>query len=747
MEASLLIRLIDQVTGPAAQVRKSLRGIRDLAGEFRRGFSDAIKQGFSVENIEQATQNAERKLAQARERLRGAIGMGLALAAPVVTMAKFEERLVDFGNTAGIFGDDLRKIEAQLRATGPAVNKSATEMLDALEYLVGKGLSPEAGLRAIRAIGMTSTATKADVLDMAASGYAVLDNLKVPAEDLQLAYDAMALAGKRGGFELKGMAQFFPGLTAKAQALGMKGVSAVAELAAALQIARKGAGSDSEAANNMQNFLSKLSSQETVKRFKELGLDVEKEFKVAEEKGVSVFEHMLTRINEVTKGNTFVLNELFGDEQVKNFLLPMMANMEEFRQIRDDAMKAAGVNEADFARVMETATAKAKALMVELDNLMSASSPLLDVFKELAGYLLTAMRAMNAFATENPELTRYLILGAAALMGMSIAARLLAFTFAGLRLGLINVAALFLKFKDGRNIAIGWRMLSGTARALGGSLRILGRGAGLVASSLVRLAGVKPSWELVRWLGRLAGLAGGVGALKTAVGGLPKAAGNARPPSTAPGGATAGRGGGMGVGGWLSLAIGAWGVIDKMAQVDDEIEASKKKIDEKVRQGMSREDAIAQVSAEQSKPDEALTAWFERNVGSPASWLGLDKPRPAGVDAAANRKADEDRAASLDSFIDGPTKVPPSGGFASMLSGMDKLGGVASDMETGGRAVADGGQQAGAALQDGAAAIRAAAAALSSAARANVSGTGVRGGSLGTAIQDAKAGALHGGTD
>ncbi|OKP66782.1 phage tail tape measure protein [Ensifer adhaerens] len=475
MDVSLLIRLIDQVSGPAQKVRNAVRSIGQAAGEMKRGFAQAIREGFSIDNIEASTSKAEAALSRARGRLMGAFGMALSLGAPLKALGDFEERLISFGNTAGVVGDKLKAVETKVRGLGPAVNQSAGDMLSALDILVGKGLSPEAATQALKSIGMTATAAGADINDMAGSGFAVLDNLKVPVIELQRAFDAMAQAGKSGGFELDGMAQYFPGLTASAQQLGMQGVDSVAKLSAALQIAMKGTKDQSSAANNLQNFLSKLSSPETVKNFAEMGVNVEREFKYAADNGIDVFEHMLAVIQDKTAGDPMKVNKLFGDMQVLAFLKPMLANMDEYRKIRDEALKATGVNEADYQRVMMGLNAQVKALVIEFDNLLSQGSPLLDVAKQAVGIVKNLVVGFDAFASANPELTRNIILTIAALMSLSIAGRLLAFAFAGLRLGLIPLMAFFLKFNAaGRNVALGWRLLSGSARGLAGAVHMAG---------------------------------------------------------------------------------------------------------------------------------------------------------------------------------------------------------------------------------------------------------------------------------
>ncbi|MCO5082664.1 MAG: phage tail tape measure protein [Rhizobiaceae bacterium] len=791
MEASLLIRLIDQFSAPAQTVREKMRGLTQGFREFRDGVKQSIRDGFSEANIEQATKNAEAKLNQARQRMRGAILTGLALAAPLKSIGDFEERLTAFGNTAGVFGDDLKKMEAQIRALGPDINQTATETLGALEYLVGKGLSPEQGMAALRAVGMTATAAGAEIEDTAASGFSVLDNLKVPADQLQLAFDAMAQAGKSGGFELKGMAQYFPQLTASARALGMDGVDAVAELAAALQIAMKGAGSESEAANNMQNFLSKLSSPETVKRFKDFGIDIKKEFATAEKNGVSVFEHMLKRINEATGGDQFKIGELFGDQQVLNFLKPMLQNMEEFNEIRNAALSAEGVNAADYARVMETLNAKLKGAVIEIGNLVSAGSPLLDIAKELVTQFTALLKAVNDFATANPELTRNIVYGVAALLAMNVAVRTLAWGFAAARVGAIGLSSFFLKFAaDGTNIAAGWRLLSSAGWMLSGALaavKFVAVGVGSI------LAGITaPAWALIAALiaagfalwkywdrisSFLAGFAAPFKELFSPVvqGAIDLVSGLID---------TIGRLFGISP----ENIEGFKAAIGKMFDISTHIDAAKIALNELwdwISSFFSQEQLTGEEKAAMYASGQALAqqlidgikSIFDAFIGpfreafnfavsiewpEPPAWVKWMMERAgAAADAAGGLiGAGRDQVsgwlgagegAEPPATTAGAATSAPSSGWLSNL--FNWTGSASEDLQQGGQAVADGGQAAGAALNEAAAAVRGAASAMSSAAagintavsRANRSG-GSEGG-YGQAMRNARAEALHDGTE
>ncbi|MDL2332457.1 phage tail tape measure protein [Brucella inopinata] len=93
MDVSLLIRLVDQFTGPAQKVRGALENIGSGINRFKSGASDALKSGFSIDNIEAATKNAEIKLSQARGKLLGAFGQALAIGAPVIKAAQFDQSM------------------------------------------------------------------------------------------------------------------------------------------------------------------------------------------------------------------------------------------------------------------------------------------------------------------------------------------------------------------------------------------------------------------------------------------------------------------------------------------------------------------------------------------------------------------------------------------------------------------------------------------------------------------------------
>lgn len=467
LNVALILRLIDQMSGPGGRVVETLKKMRVGAGEFRRAFGAEIRRGFSSANIEAALAKNERDIRDARGRLAGAFGMALTLGAPVMLAGNFERDMINFANLADLSIEKRRELSRELDRLSrkDRTGMSASDLLAGLSTYVGKGMSPEDGVAALEATGRAAKATGAQFDEMAAAGFAVMDNMKVTPDQLRKAFDMMAASGKEGSFELKDMARSFPELTASAKAIGMTGTEGVASLSAALQIAMKSAGSADQAANNTSNFLGKLSSPDTVRNFKKFGVDVKRELETAAKNGTDPLEHMLTVIDRVTGGDQFKMGELFADKQVLDFLRATIPNLEEYRRIKASAAGADGVVDKDYEAVMKGFNESVTQLRQSLTGLFSASGALLPVLTEMVQGATAMVDAVRDWTVANPELTAWLVKGAAALLTMGIGARVLGYAFAVGRGSLIRFLSLFLKFDDaGRNISLIGRLLRGLGK-------------------------------------------------------------------------------------------------------------------------------------------------------------------------------------------------------------------------------------------------------------------------------------------
>lgn len=285
-------------------------------------------------------------------------GLGLAhslgLTDAIPQALEMEHRIRELGNVGQLTDKQLAGMDKRLGEISKYTNQFRPDIIEGLSVLVASGVDPTKALDYMNVIGKTATAEQASIVDISKTAFSVTDNLKVPVYQLAKTMDILAQSGKEGRFELKDMAGEFPGLTASASMLGMKGVSAVAQLGAALQIAMKGSKDASEAANNLQNFMQKLSAPQTMKNFSELGVNIKDVLTNAVAQGKDPILEVMKTIQKVTGGDPFKLSQIFQDMQVLNFIKPMMQNLKEYERIKASALSANGVVDSDYQNMMKT---------------------------------------------------------------------------------------------------------------------------------------------------------------------------------------------------------------------------------------------------------------------------------------------------------------------------------------------------------------------------------------------------------
>ncbi len=179
---------------------------------------------------------------------------------------------------------------------------------------------------------VASTYRNTDGRMIADTVIAAKQNLRINDADVPAALDMMAKGAKLGSFEVKDMAKNFPELGAYMQGAGRTGLKGWAELVTMSQIARFSAGTPDQAADNLRNWLAKLSSKDTVKNFAEKDVDLEKVKEKAEKEGRSYPMAVMDEVMRLTKGNEFRVGELFGDQQAYLALKPLIEN----RQLYND---------------------------------------------------------------------------------------------------------------------------------------------------------------------------------------------------------------------------------------------------------------------------------------------------------------------------------------------------------------------------------------------------------------------------
>ncbi len=344
----------------------------------------------------------------------GALGAGanaglrqanLDMQSMVVNAVKAEDALYGIATTAGLSGQQAREAVArwnsQVNQIARDTNKTQAEVISAMQDLISKGLNPQTAVDMLGPIGKAASAAKADIQDLASAANAAYQNMGV---ESKRALEIMAQGGKEGAFELRDMAQYFDALTTKSKLLGSVGSKGLAELAAAAQIARKGAGDASVAANNLQNFLDKLSAPVTAKAFEKFGLNLTEEVKKGLASG-DLIGYMGELIQRVSQGDAAKISQLFADVQAKNFIAPLVQNLDEYKRIRDSALNAEGVVAKDFDTVMQSTAQQFQSMQISASTAVNESQGLKDI--------VTTLKDLSAWVAEHPDLAKWIIFGTA----------------------------------------------------------------------------------------------------------------------------------------------------------------------------------------------------------------------------------------------------------------------------------------------------------------------------------------------
>ena len=381
------------------------------------------------------------------------VGTGIAVAAPIIGSVRaaehYESVMTDIGQKSDLTREQSAAMGREMLKAARAANQMPEDLQRGVDTLTGLGLNAGLALQMMTPLGRGATAYKADVAELAATGYAAYSNLKIPIEQAGKALDVMAVAGKRGAYEVKDMARDFPSLAAAYQGLGQTGVGALADLAAAAQIVRKATGDSASAGTNLENVLQKIASPATVRAFEKMGVDLPAALKRMYAEGKTPIEAIAELTNKTLKGDLGRLGYLFEDAQVQQGLRPLIQNMEEFRSIRRDAFAAAGTTDRDFAERLRDSAERTKGLAIRSQTLKVAlGSQLLPTLDAGKARLSAFADRLTSLSERHPTLTKavmmgaagfaalFLILGGGAIMVAGLVAPFAALTFASTALGI-----------------------------------------------------------------------------------------------------------------------------------------------------------------------------------------------------------------------------------------------------------------------------------------------------------------------
>lgn len=247
--------------------------------------------------------------------------------------ADLERQLTRIGLTAGVSKGETDAALLSMQKQAKDLALPLDDAISALEVLTAAGMDFKDAMAYLPSVLATTQATGAAAADMAQTTFQASNALKISAGEMQRVFDIINEAGKAGSFEAKDMATYLPSLANGFAALGYKGAGAIADLSAYMQTLRAHTADSATAANQMQNILAKMYSEETANKFKDFGINLEAEMKKRVKSGQKPLEAFIELSRQALDGDLTKLSRLFGDMQVQQGMLSLITDAQTFRNV------------------------------------------------------------------------------------------------------------------------------------------------------------------------------------------------------------------------------------------------------------------------------------------------------------------------------------------------------------------------------------------------------------------------------
>ncbi|HFU7977131.1 TPA: phage tail tape measure protein [Escherichia coli] len=448
----------------------------------------------------------------------------------------FQDKMIDMSITAKYDNKARDALAGQIKGWAQKYNQYQDELQEAVGSLISDNIDNLSDIGFLMPdIARAATATRTSSQDWAKVAAVWQNSLKGAARDFSAVQNIMAYAGDQGSFEIPDQVKWMQSLAPMMAGIA-SGKEAVAEIGASLQIAKIGAGSTDEAANNFKNFLTKIFARDTQKQFADLGIDLQGSVASYKAAGISPIEGMLSVIERYLNAKSpealagfksamkikndtardealqalaknFGLGDMFADMQVMAFIRPMLANMDRYREIRAGALRAADNDllASAYDQRLKSPLEATKALMVSSRDLaITLGDQLAPSFISLTQELIPLIQGAKHWVATHPQFVSGAFKLISALLAIKIAT-------VGLKLGLNLLISPFVNvWKTAVLLRTNWHRLT-TALGEGGKLRWLVTGfsrltsgglklSKVLAGSLVR--GFMSAARAVLWIGR-----------------------------------------------------------------------------------------------------------------------------------------------------------------------------------------------------------------------------------------------------
>jgi Phage-related minor tail protein len=451
-----------QVGALAAKAREAGLNVGKLSQELRTLRAAEMGLNLQARGQEWRTGGADQRT-EARGKMLEAAAAGYSFYKPLDVAARYDDAVKDIAITGELSRAAEADLAKEIRGLALRYNQEQHNVALANKKLVETGMSQQQARAMMPLMTKTATATRTDSGDAAkmARSFELLG-----VQDMERGFNIAAAAGKKGSFELRDMAKWFPKLGGAMKELGVKGDEAVTSMSARLQISTRTAGSNDEAANNFSNFLDKLTANDTAKDFSKQGVDLKASLAASAAKGMDpitagvdlVLQHMKTKApqafaelkkaaDDVAKikdpmeraaelerrqgmvkklAGRFAIADLFQDRQALSYLMAEIQNKNELTGLMaaiKNGRNEQGQNviDADFARRTEGMAEKMKGLKIAATDLGIAFG---NALMPLADLMMPVMKGLSnlltGFTENHPAIARFAALSLTGVSAMAV---------------------------------------------------------------------------------------------------------------------------------------------------------------------------------------------------------------------------------------------------------------------------------------------------------------------------------------
>lgn len=409
--AALTLRLVDRLSQPSRSAASAIGGIEraqrmafSASAQWNRGLDELDEKLNRLASASLVTEG----LGRAGEAMMRPLRRGVGLA------AEFGQGMTGIGITAQMTDRQLQPMRRTILETASEIGALPSVVQSAFSSVLAEGVyKTEADLtRAGRSVAKFQqlAATMRDPISGDEAGglsAGLAKSFNISADRLDQANAMLNRASQRGGVGIGVAARFFPAAAASMRGLGGDNERGLSDLMAATQVSKGAAGGSEQAANNLANLLSALTSPETLRNFSKMGVNLEKEIKSGLERGISPLETAAVVTDRLTKGgDQFRLGELFGDRQARDGIMALVEGLDEFRSISSD-LRSEGLLQsyyADLDRAMQGPAASFGRYTSGMSRLGIAVGTILAPAVGLAADALTSISTWMSNASENGSL-------------------------------------------------------------------------------------------------------------------------------------------------------------------------------------------------------------------------------------------------------------------------------------------------------------------------------------------------------